>query len=152
MECEDPMTTAPPPASAPSQWELHPQLASDTVPVGDLGLSRLLASRDANYPWLLLVPRRPGVTEIIDLNIVDQSELLHEVSQVARALKSVTACDKLNIAAIGNVVAQLHVHIVARRRTDAAWPKPVWGAVPALAYAPGALECFVLAVRNEIGL
>jgi diadenosine tetraphosphate (Ap4A) HIT family hydrolase len=92
------------------------------------------------------------VTEIIDLNIVDQSELLHEVSQVARALKSVTACDKLNIAAIGNVVAQLHVHIVARRRTDAAWPKPVWGAVPALAYAPGALECFVLAVRNEIGL
>jgi diadenosine tetraphosphate (Ap4A) HIT family hydrolase len=152
MECEDPMTTTPPPASVPSQWELHPQLASDTVAVGDLGLSRLMASRDANYPWLLLVPRRPGATEIIDLNVVDQSELLHEVSQVARALKSVTACDKLNIAAIGNVVAQLHVHIVARRRTDVAWPKPVWGAVPALAYAPGALERFVVAIRNEIGL
>jgi diadenosine tetraphosphate (Ap4A) HIT family hydrolase len=146
------MTTTQASASVPSQWELHPQLASDTVPVGDLALSRLLASRDANYPWLLLVPRRPGATEIIDLNIVDRNELLHEVSQVARALKSVTACDKLNIAAIGNVVAQLHVHIVARRRTDAAWPRPVWGTVPALAYAPDALERFVVAIRNEIGV
>jgi diadenosine tetraphosphate (Ap4A) HIT family hydrolase len=152
MDCEEAMTTTQASASVPSQWELHPQLASDTVPVGDLPLSRVLASRDANYPWLLLVPRRPGATEIIDLNIVDQNELLHEVSQVAHALKSVTACDKLNIAAIGNVVAQLHVHIVARRRTDAVWPRPVWGTVPALAYAPGALERFVVAIRNEIGL
>ena len=146
------MTTTPRSASASPQWELHPQLAADTVPVGDLALSRLLASRDANYPWLLLVPRRTGAIEIVDLDPADQSELLHEMTRVAHTLKSVTRCDKLNIAAIGNVVLQLHVHVVARRCIDAAWPRPVWGAVPARAYAPGALDEFVAAIRRDLGL
>ena len=89
---------------------------------------------DANYPWLLLVPRRAGAVEIIDLDEVEQAQLMTEIARVARALKDVTGCDKLNIAAIGNVVPQLHVHVVARRKGDAAWPKPVWGAVPPRPY------------------
>src|SRR5262245_29735821 len=133
------------------QWELHPQLANDTAVVGDLTLSRVLASRDANYPWLVLVPRRSSAIEIIDLDEADQRELWGEIAVIARALRALTRCDKLNIAAIGNVVPQLHVHIVARRRTDVAWPKPVWGAVPAIPYAPGALDRFVTAVRHAIG-
>lgn len=115
-------------------FSLHPQLAADTVPVGDLTLSRVLLASDANYPWLILVPRRPHLTEIIDLPDEEQAKLLSEIAATARALKAITACDKLNIAAIGNVVSQLHVHVVARRKTDAAWPKPVWGAAPAIAY------------------
>src|SRR5262245_62178586 len=110
------ITATPPPAASPP-WELHPQLANDTVAIGDLSLSRVLVHRDANYPWLVLVPRRPGAVEITDLGESDRNELLGEISSLSLALKSVTRCDKLNIAAIGNVVPQLHVHIVARRRT-----------------------------------
>jgi diadenosine tetraphosphate (Ap4A) HIT family hydrolase len=130
-------------------WSLHPQLHADTVPVCDLALSRLLAMNDANFPWLILVPRRPGVSEIIDLGD-EQSPLMDEISLVSRALKDETRCDKLNVAAIGNVVAQLHIHIVARRKDDAAWPKPVWGAVPRLAYAADTMERFVAAIRGRV--
>src|SRR5262245_39941650 len=146
------MITATPPAAPAPPWELHPQLASDTVAIGDLSLSRVLLHRDANYPWLVLVPRRPGVVEIIDLDEADRTELLGEVTTLARAPKSVTRCDKLNIAVIGNVVSQLHVHIVARRRTDVAWPKPVWGTAPPRAYAPPEVDRLVAALRSQIGL
>ena len=131
-------------------WSLHPQLAQDTVPVGDLPLCRVLLANDANYPWLILVPRRPALTEIIDLPESDQVQLLGEIDTVARALKAITACDKLNIAAIGNVVSQLHIHVVARRRSDAAWPKPVWGAMPAIAYTPAARAEFIAALRHDL--
>jgi diadenosine tetraphosphate (Ap4A) HIT family hydrolase len=130
-------------------WSLHPQLAADTVPVCDLSLSRLLAMNDANFPWLILVPRRVGVSEIIDLGD-EQAVLMNELSLVSRALKDETRCDKLNIAAIGNVVPQLHIHVVARRRDDAAWPKPVWGAMPRRAYAADAMERFVAAIRGRV--
>jgi diadenosine tetraphosphate (Ap4A) HIT family hydrolase len=130
-------------------WSLHPQLAADTVPVCDLALSRLLAMNDANFPWLILVPRRAGVSEIIDLG-AEQAVLMNELSLVSRALKDETRCDKLNVAAIGNVVPQLHVHIVARRRDDAAWPKPVWGAVPRRDYEAGAMERFIAAIRGRV--
>ena len=112
-------------------WSLHPQLAQDTVPVGDLALSRVLLANDANYPWLILVPRRPGLIELIDLEENEQVQLLGEIAAAARALKSITECEKLNIAALGNQVPQLHVHVIARRHSDAAWPKPVWGAAAA---------------------
>jgi diadenosine tetraphosphate (Ap4A) HIT family hydrolase len=115
-------------------WSLHPQLAQDTVPLGDLPLARALLAKDANYPWLILVPRLPGLVELIDLEENAQVQLLGEVAAAARALKSVTRCDKLNIAALGNQVPQLHVHVIARRHSDAAWPKPVWGVKPPLAY------------------
>jgi diadenosine tetraphosphate (Ap4A) HIT family hydrolase len=130
-------------------WLLHPQLAADTVPVHDLAMSRLLAMNDANFPWLILVPRRAGVSEIIDLG-AEQTLLMDELALVSRALKDETRCDKLNVAAIGNVVPQLHIHIVARRKDDAAWPKPVWGAVPRRGYEAGVMERFVAAIRNRV--
>jgi len=133
-------------------WSLHPQLEQDSVTIADLPLSRLLLSRDANYPWLLLVPRHPGASEVIDLGAVEQGQLMTEIDLVSRALKAVTNCDKLNIAAIGNVVPQLHIHVVARRRDDPAWPKPVWGAAAACPYDLAARESFIAALRRQIGL
>jgi diadenosine tetraphosphate (Ap4A) HIT family hydrolase len=130
-------------------WILHPQLRGDTMPVCDLGLSRVLVMNDANFPWLILVPRRAGVSEIFDLG-AERAILLEEVSLASRALKDLTRCDKLNVAAIGNVVPQLHVHIVARRKDDALWPKPVWGAAEPRAYEPVALERFTAAVRDRL--
>jgi diadenosine tetraphosphate (Ap4A) HIT family hydrolase len=130
-------------------WTLHPQLHAETVPVCDLALSRVLAMNDANFPWLILVPRRVGVSEIFDLG-AEQAILLDEVSLASRALKEVTRCVKLNVAAIGNVVPQLHVHIVARRKDDALWPKPVWGAAAPRAYELAALERFTAAIRDGL--
>src|SRR5262245_3522329 len=98
------------PGSGPV-WSLHPQLARDTVPVGDLALARVLAMNDANYPWVILVPRRADVVEVIDLDEVERGRLMAEIAQVSAALKHLTGCDKLNLAAIGNVVPQLHVHV-----------------------------------------
>lgn len=136
--------------SPPPSWSLHPQLARDSIAIGDLPLSRVLVIDDANFPWLLLVPRRPDTVEVIDLDEVEQAQLMVEVTRAARALKNVTACDKLNIAALGNVVPQLHVHIIARRHTDVAWPRPVWGAAPAIAYNAAELERFIAALRRKI--
>jgi len=132
-------------------WSLHPQLERDTVLVGELALSRILAMNDSNYPWLVLVPRRAGIVEIIDLDEPARTALMAEIAQVAAALKSLTRCDKLNVAAIGNMVPQLHVHVVARRQDDPAWPRPVWGAVPARPYGAAELRAFVAALRDAIG-
>ena len=137
---------------SPPSWSLHPRLEQDTAPVGDLPLSRLLVHNDANYPWLLLVPRRPEACEIIDLDEADRQQLMAEIAMASRVLKAVTMCDKLNVAAIGNVVPQLHVHVLARRRDDAAWPKPVWGTVPARAYDLAERERFVAALRCELAI
>ena len=134
------------------QWTLHPQLERDTVNVGDLPLCRVLVIEDANYPWLLLVPRRADVVEILDLDEVEQAQLMAETTRVARALREITQCDKLNIAALGNVGPQLHVHVIARRKSDAAWPRPVWGAVPAVAHDPEELKLFIGAMRKKIWL
>jgi len=136
----------------PATWSLHPQLTRDTINIGDLPLARVLVVNDANWPWLLLVPRRTGVIDIIDLDEVEQAQLMTEIARVARAVKTATDCDKLNIAAIGNVVPQLHVHVIARRKDDAAWPRPIWGAAPALAYDRDALDRFISAVRRKIWL
>jgi diadenosine tetraphosphate (Ap4A) HIT family hydrolase len=112
----------------------------------------VLVIRDANYPWLLLAPRRPDAVEIIDLDEVEQAQLMTEVSRAARALKDVTKCDKLNIAALGNVVPQLHVHVIARRTGDAAWPRPVWGVVPPVPHDAGEVQNFISALRRKIWL
>jgi diadenosine tetraphosphate (Ap4A) HIT family hydrolase len=131
-------------------WSLHPQLAQDTVPVGDMPLTRVLLANDANYPWLILVPRLPGLVELIDLEENAQVQLLGEVAAAARALKALTECDKLNIAALGNQVPQLHVHVIARRRTDPAWPKPVWGVTTPLAYAEGQQGALLYSLRLKL--
>src|SRR6478672_6095239 len=131
-------------------WSLHPQLAQDTVPLGDLPLARVLLAKDANYPWLILVPRLPGLVELIDLEENAQVQLVGEIAAAARALKTLTACDKLNIAALGNQVPQLHVHVIARRRTDAAWPKPVWGVKPPLTYAEDQQAALLNSLRQQL--
>lgn len=133
-------------------WSLNPQLERDTINIGDLPLSRVLVIKDANYPWLLLVPRRANTVEIIDLSDVEQAQLTTEINRVACALKEITKPDKLNIAALGNVVPQLHIHIIARRSNDAAWPRPVWGVVPPLAHDPQEVEAFISALRRKIWL
>jgi len=135
-----------------SPWSLHPQLAKDTINVGDLPLSRVLIIRDSNYPWLLLVPRREEVSDITDLNEVEQAQLMTEINRVGVALKAITKPEKLNIAALGNVVSQLHIHIIARRTTDAAWPRPVWGVAPPEPFDPNELEAFTQALRKRIWL
>src|SRR5262245_43089822 len=99
-----------PESPASANWSLHPQLQSDTVPVGDLALCRVLLINDANYPWILLVPRRAGISEIVDLNESDRTTLMGEISRASQAMKAMTGCAKLNVAALGNVVPQLHVH------------------------------------------
>ena len=133
-----------------SAWTLHPQLAADTVSVGDLALCRVLLATDANYPWLILAPRRPGVTELIDLSEDEQMQATGEIAAASKALKAITECEKLNVAALGNMVAQLHVHVIGRRHSDKAWPKPVWGAVPPLAYDPKVRDGFVTALRRAL--
>ena len=131
-------------------WSLHPQLAADTMPVGDLALSRLLAINAADYPWLVLVPRRAAAVELADLG-ADAFPLMAEIALVSLALKELTHCDKLNIAAIGNVVPQLHVHIVARRRIDPLWPQPVFGVPPLPRTDAAKFERFVEKVRKSVG-
>ena len=135
-----------------SGWSLHPQLERDTVNLGDLPLARVLVNNDANYPWLILAPRRPDLVEVIDLDDAAQAQLMTEVTRVARALREVTSCHKLNIAALGNAVSQLHVHVIARFRHDAAWPNPVWNVVPRRAYRREELETFITPLRAKIGL
>ena len=139
------------PSDVPA-WSLHTQLKKDTIDIGDLPLCRVLVIKDAHYPWLLLVPRRPEAVEIIDLDEVEQAQLMTEISRVARSLKEITKCDKLNIAALGNAVPQLHVHIIARRTSDPAWPRPVWGVVPPLAHDAGEVQTFISAHRRKICL
>ncbi|CCD94574.1 conserved hypothetical protein, Histidine triad (HIT)hydrolase domain [Bradyrhizobium sp. ORS 375] len=135
-----------------SAWSLHPQLAKDTINIGDLPLSRVLVIKDANYPWLLLVPRREGAVEIIDLDEVAQAQLMTEITRVSRAIKEITKCDKLNVAALGNMVPQLHIHIIARRTSDVAWPRPVWGVAPPVPHDAQEVESFISAVRRKIWL
>ena len=113
-----------------SEWRLDPRLAADTLALGRWPLCHVLLMDDTHYPWLVLVPEVVGVTEIIDLAAAQRAQLAVETDAAARALREVFSPDKLNVAALGNVVSQLHVHVVARFKADAAWPAPVWGAVP----------------------
>ncbi|TLM65548.1 MAG: HIT domain-containing protein, partial [Deltaproteobacteria bacterium] len=117
-------------------FSLDPRLQGDTLPLGAFPLSRLLLMNDRTYPWLILVPQRPDIREIYQLAPADRRQLLDESCQLAEAMAALFRPDKLNIAALGNVVPQLHVHHVARFCTDPAWPAPVWGKGPAIPYAP----------------
>lgn len=106
---------------------LHPRLEADTITIGSLALSQLLLMNDSRFPWLVLVPRRNGAREMIDLDQADQVQLFNEMQTVLKAVSIAFKPDKLNLGAIGNLVPQLHVHIIARFEKDAAWPSPVWG-------------------------
>ncbi len=125
-----------------SDFSLHPQLAADTIPVGDLGLSSVLLMNDARFPWLILVPRRPGARELLDLSEEDAATLMSEIRIATDVMLNWAKPDKVNVGALGNMVPQLHVHVVGRFRSDPAWPGPVWGHVsrsPYPAHAAGAL-------------
>ncbi len=117
-------------------FTLHPRLAADTAMVCDLDLSRVLLMDDAAWPWLILVPRRAGLRELIDLPRAERHRLDDEVALASQALASLYRPDKLNVAALGNVVEQLHVHVIARHVGDPAWPAPVWGRQPPAPYSP----------------
>jgi diadenosine tetraphosphate (Ap4A) HIT family hydrolase len=129
---------------------LDDRLERDTLPVGDLALSRLLLMNDATYPWVILVPRVAGAAEIIDLSPSDRARLLDEIVAVSTALRDETEPVKLNVAALGNMVRQLHVHIVARFEADPAWPGPVWGKVPPVPYRPEAADALVSRLRDRL--
>lgn len=121
-------------------FTLHPRLAADTVLLGNFPLSHCLLMNDMHYPWLILVPRQENLREIFELSTADQQQLLRESSWISERLATHFSADKINIAALGNMVPQLHLHHVVRHETDAAWPGPVWGKHPAQVYTPEALE------------
>ena len=131
-------------------WHLDPQLADDTAPVIELNLCEVRLMDDANHPWLVLVPRVPGAIEIIDLTPTQRTQLTAEIDTAARALKALFKPHKLNVAALGNLVPQLHVHVIARYSTDIVWPRPVWGAANARPYAPEELIERVQALRGAL--
>jgi len=117
-----------------SDFTLHPRLAADTVFVANWALSRVQLMNDSRYPWLILVPRRPDLLEFFDLSRSDRALLMEELARAAKCLKEVSGATKINVGALGNQVPQLHVHVVARRPDDPAWPGPVWGHSPAVPY------------------
>jgi len=130
--------------------EIHPILKKDCQLVGHFDLCHLLLMNDASYPWLILVPDRDDMTEIYQLSEQDQVQLLRESSCVSRMLNAIFSADKINIAALGNVVPQLHIHHIARYRDDLAWPKPIWGYAMAVPYDAESLRETVDKLRGEL--
>ncbi|HEX4479843.1 MAG TPA: HIT family protein [Rudaea sp.] len=133
-----------------NSFALDPQLDADTHRIGDMDFTRVLLMDDARFPWLILVPRVPNVRELTDLALDDQHRLLHEIDRTARVLHAIAKPDKLNIAMLGNVVAQLHVHVIARYTGDEAWPKPVWGIGARRAYDADVARERIDAVRAAL--
>ena len=133
---------------------LHPRLAADTAMIADWPLSRVLLMNDKRYPWIVLVPRRADITELFDLDEAARVTLTSETSRVGVKLKTWAkargGCDKINVGMIGNIVSQLHVHIVARTKTDAAWPAPVWGKGVAVPYTAAELAQTITALRDAL--
>ena len=137
-----------------STFQLHPQLAQDTWLVTDLPLCRVLLMNETRYPWVILVPRQQDIREIHELTAMERQPLWQESDQLSRALMKLFKPDKLNIAALGNQVPQLHIHHIARFQTDAAWPAPVWGKFPPQAYTAteaAAQIQHLLVALSEIG-
>jgi diadenosine tetraphosphate (Ap4A) HIT family hydrolase len=129
-------------------FTLDPRLQQDSLPIGDFPLCRLLLSNDSNYPWFILVPRREDISEIFQLGVADQQQLWQESTVLAQRLKESFGADKMNVAALGNVVSQLHVHVIVRKHEDAAWPAPIWGKHPATPYSAEQ----VAAIRERLRL
>ena len=134
----------------PTRYELHPQLAADTHPLAALALCDLRLMDDANYPWLVLVPRLPAARELIDLEPAQRRQLSDEIDLASRLLRDVFRPFKLNVAALGNLVPQLHVHVIAREEGDPAWPAPVWGRVAARPYAPEELVARMQGLQHAL--
>ncbi len=129
---------------------LHPRLLGESVFVLDLELSRLVLMNNKRFPWLLLVPRLSDIAEIVDLSEKDQGMLWGEIARISKLLRALFRPDKLNVATIGNLVPQLHVHLIARFRTDEAWPKPTFGFAPPLPYTSNELEQLTARILAEL--
>lgn len=127
---------------------LHPQLEEDCIEIGRFKLCRLLMMNDSNYPWFILVPDRENITEAYQLDETDQMELFIEVMRFGEKVMAEFQGDKLNIGSLGNIVSQLHVHIIVRYKTDPAWPKPVWGAVEPVPYKPKQINAIKSKLAN----
>jgi len=131
-------------------FKLDTRLKGDSHPVVTLGLCRLRLMDDARWPWLLLVPQRAGLVEIFDLSPLDQTLLTFETDLVAKALKHLTGCTKINVGSLGNQVRQLHVHVIARREGDAAWPGPVWGHGEREPYEKSSADALIASLRAAL--
>ncbi len=133
-----------------SEFALDDRLARDSRSLIRIGLCELRLQNDRRWPWLVLVPQRPDVAEVFELTPLDQAMLTFEMNTVAVALKAATGADKINVAALGNIVRQLHVHIIARNEGDAAWPGPVWGYGRAEPYADEEMEALVNRILENL--
>ena len=131
-------------------FALDPRLAADTDEIGDLALCRVLLMNDARYPWLILVPRRANLTEIIDLDRADRAVLIEEIARASEAVRALPGVEKINVGALGNIVRQLHVHVVGRAVGDTDWPGPVWGAGAARRYDPEAAAALIEGFRPAL--
>lgn len=131
-----------------TDFALHPLLARDTIPVAMLSCCQLLLMNDSQYPWLILVPTRAGLTDWDQLEPEEAGRVWGEVTRCSRLLRELFQPDKLNIASLGNVVSQLHIHVIARFREDACWPRPVWGQCPAMPYDPEDAGALVTRLRE----
>ena len=130
------------------KFSLHPRLAADTFLVDDWPLCRVLLMNDSRFPWLILVPRQDGLRDFDEIAESDKPSFLTEIDRASRALRTETSAEKMNVAALGNMVPHLHVHVVARFVTDAAWPAPVWGVGEAVPYTTDQAEALILALRE----
>jgi len=133
-------------------FALDPRLVADTFNIGDLSLSRALLMNDARYPWLILVPRRTALTELVDLDPAERTLLMEEIALASEALRTLPQVDKINVGALGNIVRQLHLHIVARTIGDVAWPGPVWGAGSPQRYEESAAAELVARMRRALAI
>jgi len=133
-----------------SEFQLHPTLANDTIEVAQWPLCRVLLMNDSRYPWLILVPARADIKEMHDLNAADQTQMISEIDRASRVLSDLFAPDKINVGALGNIVQQLHIHVVARFKTDDAWPGPVWGAHPPLPNEQAVLKILAERIKQAL--
>jgi len=130
--------------------KLHPQLKKDCFVLGEFTLCTLLLLNDANYPWFILLPKRENITELHHLTATDQQQLLKESMFFSQCMEQIFQPDKLNIAALGNIVPQLHIHHIARYRSDACWPEPVWGKVTPIPYTEEKLKTVKKQIFSEL--
>lgn len=129
-------------------FTLNSKLEADTFFICDLKVSRLLLMNDSNYPWLILVPRQDDLLELTNLSFEEQTEILREINLLGKILKENFAVEKLNIGALGNVVKQLHIHVIGRFQNDASFPKPVWGAVASKPYTESAAQDLIKKIKS----
>ncbi len=132
-------------------YELHPQLRKDTIAIGQFELSDVLLMNDERYPWIILVPRREQLREIYQLAEADQQQLLKESNFVSKVMAELFSAHKMNVAALGNIVEQLHLHHVARFTSDAAWPKPIWGVGETVPYSDVAAKAMLSQLKRALG-